>query len=70
MNSLDVTRINIYAPYKVWSNGEIYRFETDNGIKTPGGDHVPLTRPGYPETFRRAIVRETGTRYLVPQETK
>ena len=33
MNSLDVTRINIYAPYKVWSNGEIYRFETDNGIK-------------------------------------
>ena len=33
MNSLDVTRINIYAPYKVWSNGEISRFETDNGIK-------------------------------------
>ena len=30
MNSLDVTRINIYALYKVWSNGEIYRFETDN----------------------------------------
>ena len=33
MKNLDVTRINIYAPYKVWSDGEIYRFETDNGIK-------------------------------------
>ena len=33
MNALDVTRINIYAPYKIWSNGDIYRFESDNGIK-------------------------------------
>ena len=33
MNALDVTRINIYAPYKIWSDGDIYRFETDNGIK-------------------------------------
>ena len=33
MNALDVTRINIYAPYKIWSDGDIYRFEIDNGIK-------------------------------------
>ena len=42
MNSLDVTRINIYAPYKVWSNGEIYRFETDNGIELDY-DFMPLS---------------------------
>lgn len=33
MTALDVTRINIYAPYKVWSDGDIYRFETDHDIK-------------------------------------
>lgn len=35
-------------------------------IKTPGGDHVPLIRTGYPDRFRRAIIRETGNRYLAP----
>ena len=35
-------------------------------LKTPGGDHVPLTRTGYPDRYRRAIIRETGNRYLVP----
>ncbi len=33
MNPLNVNRINIYAPYKIWSDGEIYRFETDYGIR-------------------------------------
>jgi len=33
METLNVTRININAPYKVWNEGDIYRFETDNGIK-------------------------------------
>lgn len=33
METLNVTRININAPYKVWNEGSIYRFETDNGIK-------------------------------------
>lgn len=37
-------------------------------LKTPGGDHVPLTRTGYPDRFRRAIIRETGNRYLVPTD--
>lgn len=34
--------------------------------KTAGGDHVPVIRPGYPERYRREIVRQTGERYLVP----
>lgn len=33
MKALDVTRVNINAPYKVWSDGKIYRFESDYGIK-------------------------------------
>jgi hypothetical protein len=33
METLNVTRININAPYKVWNEGFIYRFETDKGIK-------------------------------------
>ena len=39
MKSLDVTRINIYAPYKVWSDGEIYRFETDKKDHGVSTDH-------------------------------
>ncbi|MBQ7494486.1 MAG: C69 family dipeptidase [Bacteroidaceae bacterium] len=35
-------------------------------IKTPGGDHVPLIRTGYPDRYRRAIIRETGDRYRAP----
>lgn len=35
-------------------------------LKTPGGDHVPLIRTGYPDRFRRAILRETGDRYRAP----
>ncbi len=34
--------------------------------RTAGGDHVPVQRPGYPEAYRRAIVSQTGDRYLVP----
>ena len=31
--ALDVTGIDNYAPDKTWSDGDRYRFETDNGIK-------------------------------------
>ena len=34
-------------------------------LKTPGGVQVPVNRPGYPERFRRAIVKETGDKYLI-----
>lgn len=37
-------------------------------VKTPGGDHVPVIRPGYPERYRRAVVGETGNRYLSPEK--
>ena len=32
MNALSLRRININAPYKVWSDGNRLRFESDNGI--------------------------------------
>ncbi|MBO4800406.1 MAG: C69 family dipeptidase [Bacteroidaceae bacterium] len=35
-------------------------------IKTTGGDHVPVIRPGYPERYRRALIKATGDRYLKP----
>lgn len=34
---------------------------------TPGGVSTPLSRPGYPERFRRRIVIEQGARYRVPE---
>ena len=35
--------------------------------KTPGGNPRPLIRPGYPDNFRRLIIQQTGTHYLLPQ---
>ena len=32
MEALNIARINITAPYKVWNEGSSYRFETDHGI--------------------------------------
>ena len=32
MEPLNISRININAPYKVWNEDQSYRFETDNGI--------------------------------------
>ena len=38
--------------------------------KTPGGNQVPVTRPGYPEWYRREIVKQTGDRYRIPEAKK
>ncbi len=35
--------------------------------KTPGGDPKPTLRPGYPESYKRLIIKETGDRFLMPQ---
>ncbi len=35
--------------------------------KTAGGAQVPVARPGYPERYRRAIVKEAGERYRNPE---
>lgn len=35
--------------------------------KTPGGDPKPVLRPGYPESYKRLIIKETGDRFLMPQ---
>ena len=34
-------------------------------VTTPGGYGAPLIRPGYPEHYRREIVKATGTRFEV-----
>ncbi|MBQ0050288.1 MAG: C69 family dipeptidase [Bacteroidales bacterium] len=38
-----------------------------NYLKTPGGVEVPVERPGYPERYRRTMVKEAGKRYAVPE---
>ena len=35
--------------------------------KTPGGNPRPVLRPGYPESFKRQIVNQAGSRYKLPQ---
>ena len=40
--------------------------ENGNYKKTAGGAQVPVKRPGYPERFRREIVKQAGERYRVP----
>ena len=35
--------------------------------KTPGGNPRPVLRPGYPESFKREIIKQAGSRYQVPQ---
>ena len=36
MEPLNLARININAPYKVWNEEETYRFETENGFMVRG----------------------------------
>ena len=39
-----------------------------NGFKkTEHGISQPPTRPGYPEVFRKQIIKETGDKYLLPE---
>ena len=33
MNALDVNRINVNSPYKVWVDGSVIHFETEYGIR-------------------------------------
>ncbi|MBO4550340.1 MAG: C69 family dipeptidase [Bacteroidaceae bacterium] len=35
--------------------------------KTPGGNPRPVLRPGYPESFKRQIINQAGTRYQMPK---
>ncbi|MBR4130278.1 MAG: C69 family dipeptidase [Bacteroidaceae bacterium] len=35
--------------------------------KTPGGNPRPVLRPGYPEAFKRELIKQTGSRYKLPQ---
>lgn len=35
--------------------------------KTPGGNPRPVLRPGYPDNFKREIIKQAGSRYILPQ---
>ena len=37
-------------------------------LHTPGNAPRPVMRPGYPESFRRKIVQESGEKYKMPQQ--
>ena len=34
-------------------------------LKTPGGNQVPVERPGYPLEYRRKIIQQAGSRYQI-----
>ena len=44
--------------------------QDENGkyLHTPGNAPVPVSRPGYPISYRRQIVKESGDFYKVPKE--
>lgn len=48
MNALDANRINVNSPYKVWTDGEVVHFTTDNDINYAVDfdyDSNPISRP-------------------------
>ena len=56
---LIIVKYNDMAVKRTVENGQ---FE-----KTPGGNPRPVLRPGYPEAFKRQIIKQAGTRYQLPQ---
>ena len=56
---LIIVKYNDIAVKRTDENGQ---FE-----KTPGGNPRPVLRPGYPEAFKRELIKQTGSRYKLPQ---
>ena len=56
---LIIVKYNDMAVKRTDENGQ---FE-----KTPGGNPRPVLRPGYPDAFKRQIIKQTGSRYELPQ---
>ena len=46
-------------------DGGVRPEEDGRYVRTPGGLGVPVERPGYPERYRREIVKATGNRFEV-----
>ena len=70
------TAQNMLAEWKMLGEYLIVKYN-DQAVKkekdgkfllTPDGLAVPPERPGYPEQYRRILIRETGNRYLVPEK--
>ena len=58
-NQLAQTLIVKYNDMAVKRTNEQGQYE-----KTPGGNQRPVLRPGYPDTYRHQIIKETGDRFL------
>ena len=56
---LIIVKYNDMAVKRTDENGQ---FE-----KTPGGNPRPVLRPGYPESFKRELIKQTGSRYKLPE---
>ena len=48
---------------------ELY-FGVDVSKKTPYGLGATPVRPGYPEKFAKQLVKQSGDKFLVPEEKK
>lgn len=51
-------------------DGVVKKEENGKFKRNPHGLPEFPSRPGYPEEYRRAVIRETGDRYKVPETTK
>lgn len=51
-----------------YNDGLILKEQDGQYVRGEGGGPVSPERKGYPERFRKQIVKETGDRYLVPAE--
>lgn len=49
-----------------YNDGLILKEQNGEYVRGEGGGPVSPERRGYPERFRKQIVKETGTRYLIP----
>lgn len=56
------------ATYLIVKYNDMIVKPDNNGVfsTTPEGIGVPVERPGYPESYRQRLVKETGDKYLEP----
>lgn len=56
------------ATYLIVKYNDMIVKPDNNGVfsTTPEGIGVTVERPGYPESYRQRLVKETGDKYLEP----
>ncbi len=64
---------NDLAKYLIvkYNDGAVKKTNADGSLVKPAeGSSAPLTRPGYPEPFKRKLIQETGDRFKVKEIKK